>query len=127
MTEQSGGRSKRVHWAEDRTDLAEDRTALANERTFAGWLRTGMAAVAVALGMQAVFRSFEPVWFAKAAASVFLLAAASIFWVARRKALATLAEIDTYQANPLHRRGINWLTALLLLGTLGVGLILWSV
>ena len=127
MTERSGGRGKRLDWAEDRTDLAEDRTALANERTCAGWLRTGMAAVAVALGMQAVFRSFEPVWFARAAASVFLLAAASIFWLARRKTLATLAEINTSQANTLHRRGVNWLTAVLLLGTLGVGLILWFV
>ncbi|MEY8838652.1 DUF202 domain-containing protein, partial [Cribrihabitans sp. XS_ASV171] len=36
--------------AESRTDWAEDRTLLANERTYAGWLRTGMAAVALALG-----------------------------------------------------------------------------
>ncbi|WP_394227872.1 DUF202 domain-containing protein [Paracoccus marcusii] len=46
--------------AEDRTDLAEDRTILAVERTFSGWIRTGLATVAVAIGMQAVFGPFQP-------------------------------------------------------------------
>ncbi|MDF1729557.1 MAG: DUF202 domain-containing protein, partial [Sulfitobacter sp.] len=41
--------------AEDRTDWAEDRTILANERTFAGWMRTGMASLAVAIGLKAVY------------------------------------------------------------------------
>jgi hypothetical protein len=34
--------------AEERTDWAEDRTILASERTFAGWVRTGLASLAVA-------------------------------------------------------------------------------
>ena len=46
--------------AEERTNLAEDRTILANERTFAGWMRTGFAAVAVGLGFQALFSQMEP-------------------------------------------------------------------
>ena len=44
--------------AENRTDWAEDRTILANERTFAGWMRTGMASLAVAIGLKAVFGGF---------------------------------------------------------------------
>ena len=48
------------HLAEERTDLAEDRTILANERTYAGWMRTGFAAIAVGLGFQALFAQMEP-------------------------------------------------------------------
>ncbi len=61
--------------AEDRTDLAEDRTILAVERTLSGWIRTGLATAAVAIGMQAVFGPFQPTWVPKAVATVFLLAA----------------------------------------------------
>ena len=65
--------------AESRTDWAEDRTILANERTFAGWMRTGMACVAVAIGLRAVFGEFEPTWVAKAVASVFIIAALYVY------------------------------------------------
>ena len=72
--------------AEDRTDWAEDRTILANERTFAGWMRTGMAAVAVAIGLRAVFGEFEPTWVAKAVASVFIFAALYVYLAAQASA-----------------------------------------
>ena len=48
--------------ARDRTDLAEDRTILANERTFAGWMRTGLATIGIALGFQALFGRVDPTW-----------------------------------------------------------------
>ena len=69
----------KTEWAERRTDWAEDRTVLANERTFAGWLRTGLAAVAVAIGFQAVVSDFEPTWAAKTVATMFLVAALVTF------------------------------------------------
>jgi putative membrane protein len=68
--------------AEDRTDLAEDRTILANERTFAGWMRTGFAAVGVGLGFQALFNKMEPDWVPKGIATAFLLIAMIVFWTA---------------------------------------------
>jgi putative membrane protein len=55
--------------AADRTDLAEDRTVLAHERSFASWLRTGLASVAIAVGFNALFRTMEPDWMAKAIAT----------------------------------------------------------
>ncbi len=75
---------ERSDLAEDRTDLAEDRTVLAHERSFAGWVRTGMGAVALGLGFNALFRTLEPVWIAKAIATAFLLIA--IFVSVRRTA-----------------------------------------
>jgi putative membrane protein len=66
--------------AQDRTDWAEDRTVLANERTFAGWMRTGMASLAIAIGLQAVFGVTEPTWIAKSVASIFVILSIVVFW-----------------------------------------------
>ena len=93
--------SDRNELAEDRTHWAEDRTSLANERTFAGWMRTGMAAIGVAIGLKAVFGAFEPTWMAKAVASIFL------------------AAIKT-------PRYFLIVAIVMALGALGTGVILWS-
>ena len=119
--------NQKTDWAEERTDWAEDRTLLASERTFAGWLRTGMAAIAVAIGMKAVFGATHPTWAAKAVATVFLIVAAVLFWQARRKALATRERLSRNAAQPLPRRSVTWTTWLLLLGTAATGLVLWTV
>ncbi len=111
--------------AETRTDWAEDRTILANERTFAGWLRTGMAALAVAVGLRAVFGPFEPTWVAKLVASVFVLIAIMIFWAARRQACATLNKMDRHQARSLSRRRLTILSMSLSVGAAAVGIVLW--
>ena len=112
--------------AKDRTDWAEDRTLLANERTFAGWMRTGMAAVAVAIGLKAVFGEFEPVWAAKAVASIFIVTAVLIFLAAAqqsRKARQRIHEHDT-EAQPSRRMTIA--AGLLIAGAVGTGAILWT-
>jgi len=72
--------------AASRTDLAEDRTLLANERTFASWIRTGLTAIGVGLGFHALFPSLEPVWIAKALATIFILIGIFIFWTADKRA-----------------------------------------
>lgn len=91
--------------AKDRTDWAEDRTILANERTFAAWIRTGLASLALALGMRAVFGAFEPTWLAKSVASLFCILAIYIFWAAQASACQTLSRLNDTQANaqPLNR------------------------
>ena len=119
-------RDAKTKWAEDRTDWAEDRTLLANERTYAGWLRTGAACVAVALGLKAVFDEAQPTWLAKGVATVFLVAAVGIFVSAAqqaRKAQARIAEHDT-EATPPRRMVL--LSAFLVLGTVATGGILWT-
>jgi putative membrane protein len=113
--------------AEERTDWAEDRTILANERTFAGWLRTGMASLAVAIGLHAVFRSFEPTWVAKAASLLFVAIAIIIFIVARSQACRTLSRLHKHQAIPLPAGRLTMITYLLVLAAIGTGAILWFV
>ncbi|WP_410217779.1 YidH family protein [Paracoccus sp. (in: a-proteobacteria)] len=115
----------RKNWAEDRTDWAEDRTILAVERTFSGWIRTGLATAAVALGLHAVFGPFQPTWVPKAVATIFLLAAQLIFlgaWLENRKSRSRLS---SHQARHQPAGRITLLTVLLSLGIAGTGLVLW--
>jgi putative membrane protein len=112
--------------AEDRTDWAEDRTILASERTFAGWMRTGMTAVAIALGLQAVFREFQPTWVPKAAATAFVAIAVFVFVTAAIEARKTLRRMAPHAARP-RSPASTWAIALALsLAALATGAILWA-
>ncbi|UWQ22741.1 YidH family protein [Jannaschia sp. W003] len=98
MKDGTPDQDKKTDWAESRTDWAEDRTVLANERTFAGWMRTGMASVALALGLKAVFKDAEPDWLPRAVALVFIAIAVGIFWAARSQAIKAHTRLDTHAA-----------------------------
>lgn len=111
--------------AEDRTDWAEDRTIMANERTFAGWMRTGMASLALAVGLRAVFGGFDPTWLAKLVASIFVITAVYIFWAAQASATQTLARLDDREAYAQPTRRIQILAVVFSIGALAVGGILW--
>ncbi len=86
---------------------------------------TGLGALAVALGLQALFRDFEPTWAAKAVASVFVIAALCIFWSGHRSAVSTLTRLDGHKTVSLSRRRMAFLSALLCLAALAVGATLW--
>ena len=109
----------------DKNDLAESRTDLANERTFAGWMRTGMACVAVAIGLRAVFGEFEPTWVAKAVASVFIIAALYVYWAAQASAAKTQKQLSDHHANAQPNGRMKILAAILAVASTGVGAILW--
>ncbi|WP_341862823.1 DUF202 domain-containing protein [Gymnodinialimonas sp. 57CJ19] len=111
--------------AMERTDWAEDRTIMANERTFAGWMRTGMASVALALGMKAVFGDFEPVWAAKATASIFIVLACYIFFTARQQSCATQTRMNDHAAEPKSNASMTITATILSIGAIFTGVILW--
>lgn len=99
--------------AEARTDLGEDRTMLANERTFAGWFRTGFAAVGIALAFNALFVRLEPPWVPKAVATTFLGIAILIFVAAERRACTVIARLHAHRIATVRTgslRLITWLT-----------------
>ena len=111
--------------ADTRTAWAEDRTMLANERTFSGWMRTGMAAIALALGLKAVFKDTEHTLIAKGAAEIFIVVAVLIFWSAvaqSRKAQRRMNSHDV--AAQSHRRMVVLASILTVAGVL-TGMILW--
>ena len=111
--------------AEDRTEWAEDRTILANERTFAGWMRTGMASLAIGIGLQAVFGAAEPTWLAKTAATIFVLIAIIIFWVAWRNACKMISRLDAHVAEPVSQTHFKTIAAILSFGAAVSGAVLW--
>ena len=97
--------------AEERTDLAEDRTILANERTFAGWMRTGFAAIGIGLGFQLLFQAMQPPWVPKAIATAFLLAGAYVIVVAERRAARVMERFDRHKAaelRPVNLKVVTW-------------------
>ena len=93
--------------APDRTDLAEDRTLLASERTFAGWLRTGLAAIGIGVGFHALFRTLAPAWLPRLLASLLLGMGICIVLAAERRASRVLARLDPHvvaRARPMNLR-----------------------
>jgi putative membrane protein len=100
-----------------RTDLAEDRTILASERTFASWLRTGLAAIGIALGFHALFGRIEPAWLPRAIATVFLAIAVIIFLAAERRACAVRARLHAHEVETIKITRIRLITVVAVLAT----------
>lgn len=97
---------------EHRTELAEDRTILANERTFAGWLRTGLAAIGIGLAFHVLFGRVEPPWLPRAIATVFLMSAIVVILLAERRAAAVVNRLDSHvvvNARVVNIRLISWM------------------
>ena len=126
MTEDgSTTRGKRTEFAEERTDWAEDRTLMANERTFAGWLRTGLAAVGI--GFNALFSKLQPDWLPKALASAFIAVGLLIFWLARAKAALVLRRLSSHCARPVPATQINLISLLLMVASAGLMVGIWLI
>lgn len=111
--------------SETRTDWAEDRTILANERTFASWMRTGMGLVALALGLKAVFGSFEPTWVPRLVANIFIALAIFVFWSARNKSCKTWDRMSKHATEPQSLTNMTVIASVLSIGALATGAILW--
>ena len=111
--------------AQARTDMSEDRTMLANERTFAGWLRTGFAAVGIALAFNALFVRLEPPWVPKAVATAFLLIAILIFVAADRRACHVLARLHAHKVETVKTQTIRIITYLTVTATLALIAAIW--
>jgi putative membrane protein len=108
------------------TELSEDRTLLSNERTFSSWMGTGLACVGVAIGLHAVFGAIDPTWLAKLVASIFLLTALAIYWAAVRQACKTYSRLRNTDVEIQGSNVFKKIAAMMSAGTLGVGIILWS-
>jgi putative membrane protein len=117
--------NERTELAQDRTNLAEDRTLLAHERSFAGWVRTGMASVGIALGFNALFRSVDPHWVPKGIATAFLAIAAFIFISAERRACAVMSRLEAHKVAALKPMRLRLLTWTLTAATAALALVIW--
>ncbi|WP_374406287.1 YidH family protein [Pelagerythrobacter sp.] len=115
----------RVELAGQRTDLAEDRTMLANERTFAGWMRTGLAAVGIGVGFNALFEEMQPSWLPRAIASCFVLAGMVVFFLAERHSCIVLERLDAHSVRPVRRMNLRLVVGMMSLGSFVLLVSLW--
>ena len=117
--------ASRGELARSRTDFAEDRTLLAHERSFASWVRTGMAAVGIGIGFNALFQTLQPAWVPKAIASLFLLIACFIFLSAERRACRAIGRLDAHYIVTLAPIKVRLMTGALTLATVALGGAIW--
>ena len=108
-------------------ELAEDRTLLANERTFAGWLRTGLAAVGIGVGFHALFQRMEPAWVPRAIATLFLLVALAVVVAAERRARAVMERLDAHVVVGARRMNLRLITMAMAAGTVALIAAIWVV
>lgn len=101
--------TERDDLAVERTHFAEDRTIMAMERTFAGWMRTAFAAIGIGLAFHVVFGAFEPPWLARAIATLFILAGATLAIVAERRACRAFKRLQPHELGTPSRPMFRWL------------------
>ncbi|MDA8708186.1 DUF202 domain-containing protein [Hellea sp.] len=107
--------------------MAEDRTIMANERTFAGWMRTGIAAMGIALGFNAVFGKVEPNWVPKLVATGFLLVAMFIFVSAYLRSAKVFERLNTHSIERVSRGSILILASVMVAGAIMLICAVWTV
>jgi len=109
----------------DRTDLAEDRTRLAIERTFAGWMRTAMALVVLALGLRALMRDFEPDWIPKLAATALIVAGVVIAVSGWRRAVAVLGRLESHVTESVPNQSLGLIVGIVASAYVVIAVLLW--
>jgi len=82
MTDPAGETQQALDSADRRTALAVDRTILAAERTYAAWVRTGLTALASAVGARALLGHTVPDWLIRPTGCVLALFSGFCFVVA---------------------------------------------
>ena len=115
----------RTDLAQSRTDWAEDRTMMANERTFAGWMRTGLAAVGIGLGFNALFGKLEPAWVPKAIATLFIAIGIFIFYAAQQKGCSVVSRMEAHAVEPIKRTNLRLIAGLMATGSFALALGIW--
>jgi putative membrane protein len=108
-----------------RTELAEDRTLLANERTFAGWMRTSVGCIAIGVGFHALFSKMQPGWVPRSIATLFLVLAVVIVWLAVRRAAAVMRRLNAHVVTSARRMNLEWIAAAVSIGAVALAVAIW--
>ena len=123
----NGLAEERTDMAQERTDWAEDRTLMANERTFAGWMRTGLAAVGIGLGFNALFGKLEPYWAPRGIATIFIVIGIFIFWAAQRRGCDVQERMSAHSVKPIKRANLRLIAGAMAFGSLCLAVGMWTI
>ena len=113
--------------ARDRTDWAEDRTILAQERTYAGWLRTGLAVLVVALGLKALFADFQPKWLPRTVSAAMCGVAVLIVAGACTRTVTAIRRLNDHAVEPQGVVRVIVVAVLVSAAATAIGVMLWFV
>ena len=80
--------------------LAADRTILAREQVYGSWMRTGLTALAAAVGARTLYATVVPAWLAMATGAVLALFSAFCFLAAVWREISP----DFAELHPSQRR-----------------------
>ena len=111
--------------AEDRTDLAEDRTLLANERTFSAWTRTAMASIGIGIGFNALFKLVEPIWVAKAIATIFIALGIFLTISAERRADRVQRRLNAHKVTSIAATNFRVMSIAISTGAILLTVAIW--
>lgn len=109
-----------------RTEWSAERTVLAIESTYAGWMRTGLAAIGVALGLHAIFSSGSAGVFARLTATGFVCLSALLCISGYRNARRMLEDV-AHQWRLPRQADFTRITVLYLLGCVAIGVLIWQI
>ena len=108
---------------DSRTNWAHERTRLAKERTFSSWVRSGLSAIGVGLGLVKLLPDVEPHWMMQLIGILFIGAGTIVFvvgYVTYHNVMRKL-ENEGFRGIPTLFMGV--LTSMMLLGAI-LGIIL---
>jgi putative membrane protein len=106
-------------------ELAEDRTILASERTFAAWIRTAIGCMALGIGFHALFNHMQPGWVPRLIATAFLLLAATISWLAARRAAAVMRRLSAHVVANARKVNLELIASAVSLCAAALALAIW--
>ena len=98
---------------------------LASERTIAGWTRTSLGCIALGIGFHALFNRMEPDWVPRLIATLFLLLAAIIIWLAARRAAAVARRLNPHVIVTARKVNLEFITAAVSFGAAGLAAAIW--
>jgi putative membrane protein len=90
-------------------------------------MRTGLAAVGIGLGFNALFGKLEPAWVPKATATLFIAIGVLIFWTAQHNGSAVQERLHSHQARPLRTQNLKLIAALMALGSIALAGGIWVI
>ena len=108
---------------DSRTNWAHERTRLAKERTFSAWLRSGLSAVGVGLGLAKLLPSVEPRWMMQAIGILFIGAGGIVFIMGFQTYHNVMKKLEEEGFKGIPSSYMGVLTSMMLLGAI-LGLIL---
>jgi putative membrane protein len=106
--------------AVSKTALAADRTLLASDRTFTRWVRTDLGCIATGVGFHALFAKMHPAWVPRMFATLFLLLAGIIIWLA-----AVMRRLNPHVVASARKKNLQLIATAVSVGALALALAIW--